>query len=128
MSAGRRRRPRSHSARTASRAVIAPARRASPDERTAAARGLEPRQGLSPGGRRPLFAEEHSPGAGGRELLRLSGALVRRRRRIRIWKVDPGAYCTGARPPRFRLRAPRGTLAIRFAATRIARAARTYAN
>ena len=56
------------------------------------------------------------------------GRSFRRRRRIRIWKVDPGAYSTGARPPRFPLRAPRGTLAIRFAATRIARAARTYAN
>src|SRR5208282_5081360 len=128
MPAERPRRLRSRLARTASRAVIAPAKWGSPDERTPALGGLFSRQDLSRGGRRPFFAKERSPGAGGRELLHAEGALVRHRRRIRFGQVNLGAYRFGARPAGLRRGAPRGALAVRFATTRIARVARPHAN
>src|SRR5271166_6041467 len=128
MSAARPRRLRSRLARTASRAVIALAKWGSSDERTPALGGLFCRQDLPRGGRRPFFAQERSPGAGRRELLHAAGALVRRRRRIRFGQVDLGAYRFGARPAGLGRSAPRGALAVRFAATRIARVARAYAN
>jgi peptide/nickel transport system ATP-binding protein len=56
INAGRRRRPRSASARTMSRAVIAPAKWDSGDERSAAARGLFDRQDLPRGRSRPVCA------------------------------------------------------------------------
>ena len=89
MSAGRRRRPRSHSARTASRAVIAPAKWGSPDERTAALGGLFSGQDLSPGGIFGHFFAERGarPALASDELLRCRGPLVRHRRRIRFREI-----------------------------------------